>query len=34
MDIYMVDTDQSIRMRFFQFFVDCITFLRDWKVEK
>jgi hypothetical protein len=34
MDIYMVDKDLGIRMRFFRFFVDCITFLRDWEVEK
>jgi hypothetical protein len=34
MDIYIVDKDQDIRMCFFRFFVDCITFLRDWEVEK
>jgi hypothetical protein len=34
MDIYMVDKDQDIRMRFFRFFVDYITFLREWEVEK
>jgi hypothetical protein len=34
MDIYMVDKDQDIRMRFFRFLVDYITFLREWEVEK
>jgi hypothetical protein len=34
MDIYMVDKDLGIRMRFFRFFVDCIIFLGDWEVEK
>jgi hypothetical protein len=34
MDIYMVDKDQDVRMRFFRFFVDCITFPSDWEVEK
>jgi hypothetical protein len=34
MAIYMVDKDQDIRMRFFRFFVDRITFSGDWEVEK
>jgi hypothetical protein len=34
MDSYMVDKDQDMRMPFFRFSGDCITFLRDWEVEK
>jgi hypothetical protein len=33
-DIYMVDKDLGIRMRFFRFFVDYFTFLGDCEVEK
>jgi hypothetical protein len=34
MDIHMVDKDQDMRMCFFCFYMNYITFPGDWEVEK